>query len=136
MSSDIDHWHLNATVFKDRVEEIHFISDPARNVRRPEHKKIWEVERFLGRGSFGEVRLERNKEDGIARAVKHIATTSMTLSNSECEKELKALLEFSKPKVSYLELVCPRLKLSIPTSKQFRIVTYPPGVFLQDTLIT
>ena len=107
MSSDIDHWHLNATVFKDRVEEIHFISDPARNVRRREHKKVWEVERFLGRGSFGEVRLERNKEDGIARAVKRIATTSMTLSNSECEKELKALLEFSKPKVSYLELMCP-----------------------------
>ncbi|KAG4433508.1 hypothetical protein IFR05_011017 [Cadophora sp. M221] len=83
MSSDIDHWHIDATVFKDRVEEIHFISDPARNVRRQQHRKIWEVERFLGRGGFGEVRLERNKEDGKARAVKKIATTSVTLSNSE-----------------------------------------------------
>ena len=32
--------------------------------------------------------------------MKRISTTSATLSNSECEKELKALLEFSKPKVS------------------------------------
>ena len=38
------------------------------------------------------------KEDRKARAVKKIAMISATLSNSECEKELKALLEFSKPK--------------------------------------
>jgi len=100
MSSDIEHWHINATVFKDRVEETHYISDPARNVRRRPNKTIWQVERLLGRGGFGEVRLERNKEDGKARAVKRIATTSATLSKSECEKELKALLEFSKPKAS------------------------------------
>ena len=50
----------------------------------------------LGHGGFGEVRLEKNKEDGKARAVKRIATASTNLSNSECEKELRALLEFSK----------------------------------------
>jgi hypothetical protein len=100
MSSDIEHWHINATVYKDRVEEIHYISDPARNIRRRQQTKVWQVERFLGRGGFGEMRLERNTEDGKARAVKRIATTSTTLSNSECEKELKALLEFSKPKES------------------------------------
>jgi hypothetical protein len=100
MSSDIEHWRINATVYKDRVEEIHYISDPARNIRRRSQTKVWQVERFLGRGGFGEVRLERNTGDGKARAVKRIATTSTTLSNSECEKELKALLEFSKPKGS------------------------------------
>jgi hypothetical protein len=99
MSSDIEHWQINATVFKDRVEEIHYVSDPLRNVRRRPQTKIWQVERFLGRGGFGEVRLERNS-DGQARAVKRIPTTSTALSNSECVKELKALLEFSKPKAS------------------------------------
>jgi hypothetical protein len=98
--SDIEHWYINATVYKDRVEEIHYVTDPARNIRRRPQTRIWQVERLLGRGGFGEVRLEKSKEDGNARAVKRIATTSTTLSNSECEKELKALLEFSKRKVS------------------------------------
>jgi calcium/calmodulin-dependent protein kinase I len=57
------------------------------------------VERFLGRGGCGEVRLERNKEDGKARAVKKITMTSPRMSNIDCEKELRALLEFSRPKV-------------------------------------
>jgi hypothetical protein len=97
--SDIEHWYINATVYKDRVEEIHYITDPARNIRRRPQTRVWQVEQSLGRGGFGEVRLEKSKEDGKARAVKRIATTSTTLSNSECEKELKALLEFSKRKV-------------------------------------
>jgi hypothetical protein len=97
--SDIEHWYINATVYKDRVEEIHYITDPARNIRRRPQTRVWQVEKSLGRGGFGEVRLEKSKEDGKARAVKRIATTSTTLSNSECEKELKALLEFSKRKV-------------------------------------
>jgi hypothetical protein len=102
MSSDLDHWYLNATVYKDRVEEIHYISDPARKIRRRQQRKTWQVERFLGRGGFGEVRLERNTDqDGNTslRAVKRIGGAGALLSNSEYEKELKALLEFSKPKV-------------------------------------
>jgi hypothetical protein len=98
--SDIDHWQINATVYRDRVEEIHYITDPARNIRRRLHTKVWKVEQILGRGGFGEVRLERNTEDGKARAVKRIPIVSSNLSNDECEKELKALLEFSKPKAS------------------------------------
>jgi hypothetical protein len=100
--SDIEHWYINATVYKDRVEEIHYITDPARNIRRRPQTRVWQVERSLGRGGFGEVRLEKSEEDGKARAVKRIATTSTALSNSECEKELKALLEFSKRKVSQI----------------------------------
>jgi hypothetical protein len=30
----LDHWYLDATVSKDRVEEVYYVSDPARNVRR------------------------------------------------------------------------------------------------------
>jgi hypothetical protein len=99
MSSDIEHWHINAIVHKDCVEETHYVSDPARNIRRRPETTIWQVERLLGRGGFGEVRLERNRQDGRARAVKRIAMMGTNLTNMECEKELKALLEFSKPKV-------------------------------------
>jgi serine/threonine protein kinase len=106
MSSDIEHWQINAKVFKDRVEEVHIISDPSRNVRREPQTKIWQIERFLGRGGFGEVRLERNKHDGKTRAVKRIPTTSSSLKDSDCVKELKALLEFSKPKVWQITPSC------------------------------
>lgn len=98
--SDIEHWRINATVYKDRVEELHYITDPARNIRRRPQTKVWKVDRFLGRGGFGEVRLEKSTKDGKARAVKKIPTASANLSLEECERELKALLEFSKPKVS------------------------------------
>jgi len=100
MSSELEHWHINAIVYKDRVEEVYYISDPARNIRRRRQTRVWQVEQFLGRGSLGEVRLERNQEDGQVRAVKRITMMGTTLSNMECERELKALLEFSKPKVS------------------------------------
>jgi calcium/calmodulin-dependent protein kinase I len=56
----------------------------------------------LGRGGFGEVSLQKNTEDGKVRAVKRIVTASTGLSDGEYEKELKALLEFSKPKVSQI----------------------------------
>jgi hypothetical protein len=98
--SDIDHWQIDATVYDNRVEEIHYITDPARNIRRRPQTKVWSFERLLGRGGFGEVHLQKNAEDGRVRAVKRIVTSSTDLSNNECEKELKALLEFSKPKAS------------------------------------
>ena len=100
--SDIEHWQINATVYSDRVEEEHYITDTANNIRRERHTQVWKVERVLGRGGFGEVRLEKDTEDGKVRAVKRIASTD--LSNDEYEKELKALLEFSKPKVSRTRL--------------------------------
>ncbi|KFY30171.1 hypothetical protein V494_08235 [Pseudogymnoascus sp. VKM F-4513 (FW-928)] len=52
--SDIEHWQINATVYIDRVEEIHYITDPERNIRRRPQTKVWKVEQFLGRGGFGE----------------------------------------------------------------------------------
>jgi hypothetical protein len=67
MSSDLEHWHIDAKVYDDRVEEIHLISDPVRNIRRQPYVMVWHVEQYLGRGSFGEVRLERNKEEDKVR---------------------------------------------------------------------
>jgi hypothetical protein len=100
--SDIDHWQINATVYKDRVEEIHYTTDPARNIRRRPYTKVWKIEQVLGRGGFGEVRLEKNTEDGKVRAVKRIVVAGTNLSIDECGKELNALLEFSKPKASQI----------------------------------
>lgn len=56
------------------------------------------------------MRLERNKEDSQTRAVKRIAMVSNSFSDSECVKELRAMLEFSKPKVSRSKC-CPALAL-------------------------
>lgn len=99
MASDLGHWNIEAEVFKNRVEELHFVSDSARNIRRQRQKHVWHVGKFLGRGGFGEVRVQHNHETGKARAVKRIITVGHELNTKECEKELEALLEFSKPKV-------------------------------------
>ncbi len=58
--------------------------------------KQWEIKRLLGRGSFREVRLRSHKAQ--LRAVKRTATSGTELSSIEYERELKPLLEFSKPK--------------------------------------
>lgn len=98
-TSYIQHWQINATVYNDRVVETHLLTDPARNIRQRNQTKTWKFGEILGRGSFGQVRLETNTEDGQVRAVKRIPTSS-NLSSDEFEKELEALLEFSKPKAS------------------------------------
>jgi hypothetical protein len=99
--SDIEHWQIDATVHSDRVEETNLITDPLRNIRQNPQTVVWHVEKFLGRGGCGEVRLERQKESNKARAVKRIVTAT-NLSHSEWKRELKALLEFSKPKVRHI----------------------------------
>ena len=91
--SEIEHWKIKATVYKDRVEEIHYITDPAATFGETEKTQVWRVERSLGVGGFGEVHLQRNVEDRKTRAVKRIVTSMINL-------ELAALLEFSKPKAS------------------------------------
>jgi hypothetical protein len=55
-----------------------------------------------GHGGFGEVRLERNTEDGEMRAVKRSANLLPDLSSYKGEKELKVPLEFSYPMVSQI----------------------------------
>ncbi len=98
--SDLEHKRIEARVHKDRVTETYYISDSSQGARRKAQKKTWKVERIIGSGTFGEVRLEVCDE-GKERAVKKIRTAGAALKVKECEKELKALLEFSKPKVRY-----------------------------------
>ena len=51
---------------------------------------------MLGRGGFGQVRLESCMEDNTKRAVKRLDMDSRSLNNHK--NEVRALLEFSKPK--------------------------------------
>jgi hypothetical protein len=119
--SDLDHWRISATVYKDRVEERRYETDPARGIRRQQYTKVWQVDEFLGRGGFGEVRLQTSssnsgggKEAAESRAVKRIPLAGRGWSDRECEKELKALLEFSKPKVRFDVFLVVIYLLTIP----------------------
>ncbi|KAH6716381.1 kinase-like domain-containing protein [Leptodontidium sp. MPI-SDFR-AT-0119] len=69
--SDFEHTKLDAHVFPGMVVETHSISDASAGKRRVLQTRIWKVERLLGKGATFKV---------------------------EYERELKALLEFSKPK--------------------------------------
>lgn len=120
--TDIQHLLVDATVYEDRVEERHYITDPSRNIRRRPYTKVWQTDRILGHGSFGDVRLERNKEDGKERAVKKIRTMGTSLSSVDFEKELKALLEFSKPKVG-------EIRMRISFSPEYASLYAVPGVW-------
>ncbi|KAH6703240.1 kinase-like domain-containing protein [Leptodontidium sp. MPI-SDFR-AT-0119] len=93
--SDFEHTKLEAHVFPGMVVQTHYISDSTTGQRRVPQTQIWKVERLLGKGGFGEVRLEAYAEE--QRAVKRIWAAGTTFK-VEYERELKALLEFSKPK--------------------------------------
>jgi serine/threonine protein kinase len=93
--SDFEHMRLDAKVFPGTVVETYYISDAITGQRRVPKTKAWKVERSLGQGGFGAVRIEVYANE--KRAVKRIWTTGSVLKN-QYERELKALLEFSKPK--------------------------------------
>lgn len=96
--SDLEHTKIDAQVFHGGViVEKHYVSDPISGRRRVPKTKVWKVERLLGKGTFGEVRLEVNSEENKQRAVKRILANDSAFKVSY-ERELKALLEFSKPK--------------------------------------
>jgi calcium/calmodulin-dependent protein kinase I len=99
--SDSDHRRLEATVFPDHcVVESLVVSDTSRGLRRVPVTRVWRTERLLGRGGFAEVHLQSQDADKDSkRALKVIPTTSMKMSLDDCERELTALIEFSKPKV-------------------------------------
>ncbi len=92
------------------MTETHFITDIGKGIRR-KAEKTWRVKELIGHGSFGQVRLEVC-DDGQSiareRALKKITLSSAISGNKidkgslrakQYENELKALLEFSKPKV-------------------------------------
>jgi serine/threonine protein kinase len=96
--SDLEHTKLEAHVYPGGiVVQTNYISDPITGQRRVPKTKVWRVERALGQGSFGGVRLEVHPEENEQRAVKRIWSTGSQFKKAY-ERELKALLEFSKPK--------------------------------------
>jgi hypothetical protein len=99
--SDSDHRRLEAVVFPDHcVVESHQISDASRGLRRVPLTRVWRSERLLGRGGFGEVHLQSQESDKDAkRALKVIPTKGVKLSLADCQRELTAMIEFTKPKV-------------------------------------
>jgi hypothetical protein len=98
--SDFDHRRLDATVYPDCVVEVHQISDIEQGLRKVAVTKIWRTKCVLNRGTFGEVHLQvQDKDPESKRAVKVIPVIG-PMSRAECERELTALIEFTKPKVS------------------------------------
>lgn len=77
--------------------ETYFVSDLVSGQRRVPKQKIWRVERVIGKGGYGEVRLETLMEGNEVRAVKRLWTSGSTLKK-EYQRELEALVEFSKQK--------------------------------------
>ena len=96
--SDSDHRKLEATILPDCIVESHQISDAARGLRKVHITKVWRTERVLGYGGFGEVLLQAlDNETEKKRALKVIRGVKMT--QDECQRELTAMIEFTKPKV-------------------------------------
>jgi hypothetical protein len=99
--SDSDHRRLEAVVFPDHcVVQSHQISDASRGLRRVPVTRVWRTERLLGRGGFGEVHLQSQESDkDTKRTLKIILTRGVKLSFADCQRELMAMIEFTKPKV-------------------------------------
>lgn len=99
--SDTDHCKLDAIVRPDCIIESHEISDPSQGLRRVPVTKLWRTERVLGHGGFGEVHLQSLDADKRSmRALKIIPTRGFTMSAADCQRELVAMIEFQKTKVS------------------------------------
>ncbi|KFZ07481.1 hypothetical protein V501_06415 [Pseudogymnoascus sp. VKM F-4519 (FW-2642)] len=97
--SQFDHTKINAQVIREAnlVIETHLVSDLVSGQRRVPKQKVWRVERIIGKGAFGEIRLEVLMEGSEQRAVKRLWTSGSTLKR-EYQRELEALVEFSKLK--------------------------------------
>jgi serine/threonine protein kinase len=98
--SQFDHTKINAQVIREAnlVIETHLVSDRVSGQRRVPKQKVWRVERIIGKGAFGEIRLEVLMEGSEQRAVKRLWRTSGSTLKREYQRELEALVEFSKLK--------------------------------------
>ena len=72
--------------------------------RQFSREKHWKPERFLGRGGFGQVRLERRITGGTERdslrAVKIINKPLIRSDSMDFNRELEAIAKFSNDRVS------------------------------------
>ncbi len=102
--SDLDHLEINASVYHDRVEEVHQISDTRRGLRKVAVTKVWRTKELLGRGTFGHVCLQVQDQEPDNRRALKIIPLMERMSKLECERELTALIAFTKPKVCLYDM--------------------------------
>ena len=85
------------------VQHVQYVSGSTLKERKVRKEERWKRERWLGRGGFGTVELERcihGECEGKVRAVKKI----QKLESSNYYRELEAIALFSHSKVSLLNL--------------------------------
>ena len=91
------------TEFRDSIITHTYLENDnaGRRFSREEH---WKSEQFLGRGGFGQVRLERciaeGKKQNSLRAVKIISKPLDPSSSFDFKRELATISRFSKDRVS------------------------------------
>jgi hypothetical protein len=94
---NFEHAQLEAKIPSGVVVTTSYVSDPIRGQRSVPEVEVWWFERYLGQGSFGEVRLEVcAEENNKLRVVKQ--TWAGSAFKVQYERETRALLEFSKLK--------------------------------------
>lgn len=75
---------------------------PGQNIRRKEKKDVWEKQRSVGIGSYGNVWLHRcltSEGQAELQAVKMITKKSLSSGGIDLFKELEAIAKFSQRKV-------------------------------------
>ena len=110
---DFEHYKIESVFYPDYVQQIEYISDAARGLRRAKVERRWKRHQTIGEGGFGSVWLERDMGNlALARAVKTIKKSQIRQSMFDYKRELKAMAEFSKPKVGhqYILLIFMRLR--------------------------
>ncbi len=93
--SQFDHAKIDVEVIRQAnlVVERHLVSDLLSGQRRVPKQKVWKVERIIGKGGYGEVRLESLMDGNEKRAVKRLWTSGSALKKAY-QRELEALVEF------------------------------------------
>jgi hypothetical protein len=95
----IEHFKLDAQIYGDHTLHTEYVSDPTRGMRKARVEKRWYKERHIGRGGFGDVWLEVQKEGDQAtaeRAVKRIQKRRMEAMEIDYKRELLALAKLSR----------------------------------------
>lgn len=94
---------LETKIFNSHTQHVFYISGPSARDRRIRKEERWVRDRFLGRGAYGTVYLERCEQGDSSnklRAVKEIRKFVVEGEELEYTRELEAISKFSHPKVS------------------------------------
>lgn len=109
-NSDLDfleYFKQDAVVTAECTTHVEYHVDRFRRIPRQKVERKWYRERVAGRGAFGEVWLEVEREHGLRnqRAVKIVNKSAMRGRKIDYRKELLALAKFSKPQYRQEEVL-------------------------------